>query len=146
MDIQEIRRTKLKEWAQKHGVPAREKSYFSQLMNGTASFGERAARRIERDYGMPTGLLDGRDALAQSRAPDAKVPEENRTEGIDATSEMELAIGRLVRAVADRSPAEIERIASALEVLLHIESPTSGASSSEVVIPPPPRKGSSRAA
>jgi transcriptional regulator with XRE-family HTH domain len=39
-------------------LAGKEKSYLSQLINGKASFGERAARRIERDYGMAPGYLD----------------------------------------------------------------------------------------
>ncbi|WP_175689673.1 hypothetical protein [Burkholderia anthina] len=132
-------------WTQIHGVPSREKSYFSQLMNGTASFGERAARRIERDYGMPPGMLDGQDKLEELRVDDADIPAERSTEAGELPSSMDLAIGRLIRAVGGRSPAEIERIASAIEILLKIDSPPQQTGESEVVIPPP-RKGASRAA
>jgi phage repressor protein C with HTH and peptisase S24 domain len=58
MDIQENRRARLREWLKDRTAPAKEKSYFSQLVGGIASFGERAARRIERDYGMGDGYLD----------------------------------------------------------------------------------------
>lgn len=58
MDIQEIRRARLREWLKDRAAPSKEKSYFSQLANGTSSFGERAARRIEREYGMGAGYLD----------------------------------------------------------------------------------------
>ncbi len=57
MKIQDIRRKKLAEWVKTHSVPQAEKSYFSQLMSG-ASFGERSARRLERDYKMGDGYLD----------------------------------------------------------------------------------------
>ena len=57
MSIQDIRRANLRRWAEQHGVPSKEKSYFSQLLGG-ASFGERAARRLEADYGMASGILD----------------------------------------------------------------------------------------
>lgn len=57
MDIQEIRRANLKAWVEQNGVPAAEKSYFSQVLGG-ASFGERAARRIETTYRMAPGYLD----------------------------------------------------------------------------------------
>ncbi|MGF2654834.1 hypothetical protein ACQUWL_20290 [Serratia marcescens] len=56
--IAENRRLRLKEWFAGKPIPSKEKSYLSQLMTGKASFGERAARRIERDYGMPQGHLD----------------------------------------------------------------------------------------
>ncbi len=58
MDIKDIRRKRLKEWFANKTLPEKEKSYLSQLINGKASFGERAARRLERDYGMPPGNLD----------------------------------------------------------------------------------------
>lgn len=57
MYIQDIRRSNLRRWTDAHGVPSKEKSYFSQLMSG-ASFGERAARRLEADYGMGDRYLD----------------------------------------------------------------------------------------
>ncbi|RZI39892.1 hypothetical protein EGT07_26290 [Herbaspirillum sp. HC18] len=57
MNIQDTRRENLRIWAKEHGVPPDEKSYFSQLFGG-ASFGERAARRLEKDYKMGAGYLD----------------------------------------------------------------------------------------
>lgn len=47
----------MRAWVTKNGAPAAEKSYFSQLLN-SASFGERAARRLERDYKMGDLYLD----------------------------------------------------------------------------------------
>ncbi|CAG9195789.1 hypothetical protein PSP6_160105 [Paraburkholderia tropica] len=58
MDIQEKRRTQLRKWVALNGTPQKEKSYFSQLLNANASFGERAARRIEDQYRMGVGYLD----------------------------------------------------------------------------------------
>lgn len=57
MDIQDIRRHNLRAWVERHGRPATEKSYFSQLLKDQ-SFGERVARRLERQYGMGEGFLD----------------------------------------------------------------------------------------
>ncbi|MDR6393030.1 hypothetical protein [Paraburkholderia phenoliruptrix] len=57
MDIQDIRRHNLRAWVDRHGRPATEKSYFSQLLKDQ-SFGERVARRLERQYGMGEGFLD----------------------------------------------------------------------------------------
>ncbi|TKI02417.1 LexA family transcriptional repressor [Martelella alba] len=54
----ENRRKRLAEWFKGNPLPPKEKSYLSQLMTGRASFGERAARRLERTYGMPGGYLD----------------------------------------------------------------------------------------
>lgn len=58
MKIQEIRRENLRSWVKKNGAPRGEKSYFSQLLSGIASMGERAARRLEKDYRMGEGFLD----------------------------------------------------------------------------------------
>jgi transcriptional regulator with XRE-family HTH domain len=52
------RRARLREWFATRTLPSREKSYLSRLMGGHASFGEKAARRLERDYGMGDGYLD----------------------------------------------------------------------------------------
>lgn len=54
----ENRRSRLKLWFSSRAIPEREKSYLSQLLNGKASFGEKAARRLERDYRMGDGYLD----------------------------------------------------------------------------------------
>lgn len=58
MTLKDIRQARLKAWFATRTLPEREKSYLSQLINGKSSFGERAARRIERDYHMPAGYLD----------------------------------------------------------------------------------------
>ncbi|GAQ30240.1 hypothetical protein SAMD00023378_3923 [Ralstonia sp. NT80] len=58
MKIADIRRARLREWFATRSLPEKEKSYISQLMGGKASFGEKAARRLERDYGMGEGSLD----------------------------------------------------------------------------------------
>ncbi|PHM22647.1 hypothetical protein [Xenorhabdus ehlersii] len=58
MSIKNIRQERLKTWFSDKTLPEKEKSYLSQLMNGKASFGEKAARRLERDYHMPEGYLD----------------------------------------------------------------------------------------
>jgi hypothetical protein len=58
MDIQEMRRENLRKWVKANGTPPKEKSFFSQVLSGTAPIGERAARRLENDYGMGTGYLD----------------------------------------------------------------------------------------
>ncbi|MDJ7441966.1 hypothetical protein [Salmonella enterica] len=58
MNKTDIRRNRLKDWFTERTLPAREKSYLSQLITGRASFGERAARRLESEYGMPDNYLD----------------------------------------------------------------------------------------
>lgn len=69
MDTKEIRRKRLAAWFASKTLPEKEKSYLSQLINGKASFGERAARRIERDYGMAPGYLDKQPDSGINRPP-----------------------------------------------------------------------------
>ncbi|HEK2899655.1 MULTISPECIES: S24 family peptidase [Proteus] len=61
MEIKKLRQIKLSQWFKGKTLPTKEKSYISQLMSGKSSFGEKAARRLERDYGMPIGYLDTQD-------------------------------------------------------------------------------------
>jgi hypothetical protein len=61
--IAENRRRRLKLWTETHSIPPAEKSYFSQLINGVGSFGEKAARRLEEKYQMGNGFLDAQEAL-----------------------------------------------------------------------------------
>lgn len=61
--MKKIRQTKLAGWFKDKTLPSKEKSYISQLMSGKSSFGEKAARRLERDYGMPPGFLDSNEEL-----------------------------------------------------------------------------------
>jgi phage repressor protein C with HTH and peptisase S24 domain len=74
----DIRRQNLKTWFANRSIPTAEKSYISQLMSATASFGEKAARRLEQTYEMGAGYLD-------------RSPEENaKTIGLSiATDEMQ---------------------------------------------------------
>lgn len=58
MQITDIRRHNLTEWFSDRPIPEKEKSYISQLKNGRGSFGEKAARRLEQTYSMPTFYLD----------------------------------------------------------------------------------------
>ncbi|MNX71339.1 Peptidase S24-like protein [compost metagenome] len=73
MTIQEIRRANLRAWVQQNGTPSKEKSYFSQVLSGTAPIGERAARRLERDYRMGEGFLDAASGDAP-QTPEAVPP------------------------------------------------------------------------
>lgn len=63
MKTADTRRAQLKAWFADRSLPEREKSYISQLLSGKASFGEKAARRLEIDYGMPIGYLDQSNVL-----------------------------------------------------------------------------------
>lgn len=59
MEIAQIRRARLKAWFKDRTLPPSEKSYLSQLITGaSSSFGEKAARRLEKTYEMPPGYLD----------------------------------------------------------------------------------------
>src|SRR5258706_3705260 len=83
MDDDEIvkrRRKNLERWFQDKTRPDKEKSYISQLLTGTASFGEKAARRLERDYGMGHKYLDQplpEPLLPASTLPAIEVPQFN---------------------------------------------------------------------
>lgn len=63
MKLGVVRREKLKEWFADQTLPRKEKSQLSQLMLGNEVFGPRVARRLEKDYGMPRGYLDGVDTI-----------------------------------------------------------------------------------
>lgn len=76
MDIREIRRQRLKEWFADKPLPKKEMSYISQLINGKSSFGERAAARIENDYGMPGGYLSQPYAASDSSQPTVVLDEQ----------------------------------------------------------------------
>ena len=52
------RRLRLKEWFSSREMHEDDKNYISQLINGKSPFGEKAARRLEQDYGMPENYLD----------------------------------------------------------------------------------------
>lgn len=56
--MKKTRMKNLNDWFSSHPIPEKEKSFISQLKKGTASFGEKVARRLERDYGMPSMFLD----------------------------------------------------------------------------------------
>lgn len=58
MSTDEIRRTRLRQWFENRSIPSKEKSFISQLITGKSSFGEKAARRLENDYGMGERYLD----------------------------------------------------------------------------------------
>lgn len=70
MELKDIRRKQLGLWYKDRQLPEREKSYISQLINGKASFGEKAARRLERDYDMPHKYLD-EETVSKAQEPAA---------------------------------------------------------------------------
>ena len=54
----ETRRERLRNALAGRQIRAEDHSYVSQLLSGKASFGEKAARRLERDYLLPAMSLD----------------------------------------------------------------------------------------
>jgi len=56
--LKALRRKNLLRWLEGRTMPPAEKSYFSQLKKGVGSFGETAARRLEKDYNMGDFYLD----------------------------------------------------------------------------------------
>lgn len=56
-DMQTLRRENLRRWVDVNGRPQEEKSLFSQLLDA-GSFGEKVARRLEKQYGMGNMYLD----------------------------------------------------------------------------------------
>lgn len=57
-DMKLIRQKNLIKWFDQYPIHQSEKSLISQLKNGKGSFGEKLARRLERDYHMPSMYLD----------------------------------------------------------------------------------------
>lgn len=112
MDIKELRRERLRQWLETHSTPAAERSYFSQLVIGSAAFGERAARRIEKDYGMGTMYLDTPLEQAPPAAP-AQAPVE-RMDLVWVTPR-EMQILTQYRASSERGKKEMEETAAVSE-------------------------------
>lgn len=69
MKMSEIRRENLRAFFKDKSLPTdqSEKSYISQLLHGKASFGEKAARRLETTYGMGAGYLDSQPGATEGR-------------------------------------------------------------------------------
>ena len=62
--LNEVRRANLKAFFAGN-LPEAEKSYLSQVIGGQAPFGEKAARRVEAEYGIPAGSLDRVESPAE---------------------------------------------------------------------------------
>lgn len=98
-ELVKTRRTKLAQWFSGDRVrPEKEKSYLSQLIAGKAPFGEKAARRLERDYGMPDRYLDGQsDQLEAISVEESALLTMIRKKGMSAKSVM-VAVQALIPA------------------------------------------------
>ena len=114
MDIQDIRRANLMRWLETHSTPPKEKSLFSQL-KGTGSFGERVARRLEKDYGMRVGFLD---EAAPSDSP-------NTRQNTPLSNEAKALVSRIeqIDSLGDPARKIFVHMASILEVAESIGDP-----------------------
>lgn len=116
MQIQEIRRAKLRQWFSARSVPTREKSYISQLLKDGNPFGERAARRLENTYGMGHMFLDtlesedaGRQSVPDGQPPQAPPQASNVDPLLQAMRLLEL-----FRSADERGRADMLRLAESL--------------------------------
>lgn len=86
MEISDIRRARLKKFFEGKSL-GEEKSYLSQLINSHGSFGEKAARRLEKTYGMGDKYLDQPlDGVKESKP----VAVAEQADSIDADELLEL--------------------------------------------------------
>lgn len=69
MELKDIRQQRLKEWFADKKLPQKDASFISQVVRGGKFIGEKAARRLERDHGMPSLYLD--TPLDKDPAPEA---------------------------------------------------------------------------
>ncbi|MFC1070837.1 helix-turn-helix transcriptional regulator [Pasteurella multocida] len=70
-ELTQVRRENLKKWFSDKVVPEKDRSYISQLISGkTPSFGEKAARRLESENGMPPFYLDIKQSSIESNVKD----------------------------------------------------------------------------
>jgi hypothetical protein len=116
MDIKELRRERLREWLRTHPTPAAERSFFSQLLAGTAPFGERAARRLEQTYDMGLHYLDTPLEQAPAPAP-VHAPQNEAAERMDLVwvTPREMRILTQYRASSERGKEEMEVAADVSE-------------------------------
>ncbi|MFZ6734724.1 hypothetical protein ACO0LG_22565 [Undibacterium sp. Ji42W] len=117
----ENRRKRLREWFATRSIPAANKSYISQLLNGVAAFGEKTAINLEQTLGMPDGYLDtveGASAFDESTQAVIKMMQSTDDEGrlriklgvTDILDQYELRKMRVERLrIADTVPAELLR-------------------------------------
>lgn len=118
MNIKDIRRANLRKWVASHGVPQKEKSYFSQLTGeGDVSFGERSARRLERDYKMGDGYLDSGDA-GQKDVPQGAPIESVLGHGLQWINSEEYKLLTLYRGTDDEGRDKIMRTADVVPKIL----------------------------
>lgn len=110
IDIAETRRARLREWFSEGPMPAEEKSYLSQLINGKASFGERAARRLEKTYGMGDGFLDKKIEAVKEESASYSAEKGNTK---FANTMVKSKAASLISSASPRSKQNLEKIIQA---------------------------------
>ena len=114
MDKVQLRRDNLRKWVATHGAPSGEKSYFSQLINGSASFGEKSARRLEREYKMGDMYLDSHDKKKiDDPSQTLPVKQKSDKENDELDDLIELAV--LYRKAGNAARVRLMKYARALE-------------------------------
>jgi hypothetical protein len=101
-NITAVRRARLGRWFANRPYPEEKKSYISQLINGHASFGEKAARKLEQDFGIPHMSLD------QSLEEDSS--------GFTSTLARAELLNRLNKRLSDLSDEKLKALAVMLDV------------------------------
>ncbi|WP_392563906.1 S24 family peptidase [Orbus wheelerorum] len=61
-EIAKNRIENLKKWFDNHSIPTKDKSVISRAINGRMPVGERLARRLEKENGMPDMYLDSKSS------------------------------------------------------------------------------------
>jgi hypothetical protein len=113
MKIQDIRRAKLRQWLATRSVPANEKSYISQLLKEGNPFGERAARRLERDYDMGDMFLDTVEVQDKEEVGPQNVAGLHSVPGPD-TLRQAIRLLELFHGTDERGRADMLRLAETL--------------------------------
>jgi hypothetical protein len=115
MQIENIRRAKLRLWFTGRSIPPKEKSYISQLLKEGNAFGERTARRLEKDYGMGEGYLDMPENDEQDHRP-APESQQHVPQLVGAPDYLLQAIRllELFHSADDRGRADMLRLAETL--------------------------------
>lgn len=109
VNITNTRRERLKAWFANRTLPEKEKSYLSQLIGGKASFGEKAARRLESTYGMPVKYLD--TPLDEAVEPIHNAPSDIAEDWELLTSEQRASFTAQIKEKADYNRAILAQLA-----------------------------------
>lgn len=97
MEIKDIRQLRLKEWFADKKLPPKDASFISQVIGGKF-IGEKAARRLERDHGIPHLFLD---TPLENEAQDDSIPIHPGAGGIGKIEGMVKNLGDLLLTLPD---------------------------------------------